>query len=385
MERQPIGLYLHIPFCRSKCPYCDFCSLPRPSEELMEAYTRELSRRIRQAGGDYRREANDPVSVDTVYFGGGTPSLLPPHCFEELMEAIRESFCILPDAEITAEANPAALSAETAAAWAGCGVNRVSLGAQSAQEPELKALGRLHRWHDAEETVGLLRAVGIDNINLDFMLGIPHQTSESLADTLTRALALKPSHLSAYTLMLEEGTPFYRRGRVGLGLPADEDIADEEAISLWEQACVLLREAGYEHYEISNFAREGLRSRHNLHTWQCHDYLGLGVAAHSCMDGVRFGQSRDMDGFLAGKDITEFTEMLTSEDRMAEFIMLGLRLSDGIDEAEFFSRFGVDFWHTYGSFCIPFIEKGLMLRSEGRVRLTEGGFPVSNSILAELI
>ena len=385
MMRRPIGLYVHIPFCRSKCPYCDFCSWPRPTTELMEAYTRELSRRIRQGGMDYRSEPNDRVPVDTVYFGGGTPSLLPPHCFEELMEAIREAFHILPDAEITAEANPATVTDEVAQVWARSGVNRVSLGAQSAQEPELKALGRLHRWRDVEKTVDLLRAVGIDNINLDFMLGIPHQTPESLTDTLTRALVLKPTHLSAYTLMLEEGTPFYRRGRSGLGLPADEDTADEEAISLWEQACALLREAGYEHYEISNFARDGFRSRHNLHTWQCHDYLGLGVAAHSCMDGVRFGQSRDMEGFLAGKDITEFTEVLTPEDRMAEFIMLGLRLSDGIDEAEFFSRFGVDFWHTYGSLCISFIEKGLMLRSEGRVRLTEAGFSVSNSILAELI
>ena len=385
MRHQPIGLYLHIPFCRSKCPYCDFCSLPRPSEELMEAYTRELSRRICQAGKDYRREANDRVPVDTVYFGGGTPSLLPSRCFEELMEAIREAFCILPDAEITAEANPATLTAEAAQVWANSGVNRVSLGAQSAQEPELKALGRLHRWCDVEETVGLLRAVGIDNVNLDFMLGIPHQTPESLADTLTRALALKPTHLSAYTLMLEEGTPFYRRGRAGLGLPADEDTADEEAISLWEQACSLLREAGYEHYEISNFAREGFRSRHNLHTWQCRDYLGLGVAAHSCMDGVRFGQSRDMDGFLAGRDITEFSEVLTHEDRMAEYIMLGLRLSDGLDERDFFSRFGVDLWHTYGAVCIPFIEKGLMDRRDGRVFLTEAGFPVSNAILAELI
>ena len=385
MERQPIGLYVHIPFCRSKCPYCDFCSLPRPSEELMEAYTRELARRILRAGEEYRREKNEPVSVDTVYFGGGTPSLLPSHCFEELMEAIRESFCILPDAEITAEANPATLTDEVAQVWAKCGVNRVSLGAQSAQEPELKALGRLHRWCDVEETVAMLRGVGIDNVNLDFMLGIPHQTPESLTDTLTRALALRPTHLSAYTLMLEEGTPFYRRGRSGLGLPADEDIADEEAISLWEQACALLREAGYEHYEISNFACDGFRSRHNLHTWQCRDYLGLGVAAHSCMDGVRFGQSRDIEGFLAGKDITEFTEVLTPEDRVVEYIMLGLRLSDGIDEAEFFSRFGVDFWHTYGPLCISFIEKGLMLRSGGRVRLTEAGFPVSNSILAELI
>ncbi|MBR6782860.1 MAG: radical SAM family heme chaperone HemW [Clostridia bacterium] len=387
MRCQPIGLYVHIPFCRSKCPYCDFCSLPRPSKELMEAYARELSRRIRRAGNHYRgdSEADGRVPVDTVYFGGGTPSLLPPHCFDELMEAVREAFCILPDAEITAEANPATLFAEMAEVWAKCGVNRVSLGAQSAQEAELKALGRLHRWDDVEETVGLLRDVGIDNINLDFMLGIPHQTPASLADTLTRALGLNPTHLSAYTLMLEEGTPFYRRGRMGLGLPADEDTADEQAISLWEQACALLGEAGYEHYEISNFAREGFRSRHNLHTWQCRDYLGLGVAAHSCMDGVRFGQSSDIEGFLAGKDIAEFTEVLTKEDEVAEFIMLGLRLSDGIDETEFFSRFGVDFWHTYGPLCIPFIEKGLMAREGGRVRLTEAGFPVSNTILAELI
>ena len=385
--RRPIGLYVHIPFCRSKCPYCNFCSLPRPTVELMEAYTRELARRIREAGEYYRDKgaADDRVPLDTVYFGGGTPSLLPIHCFEELMEAIREAFLILPDAEITVEGNPATVTAETAVAWAKCGVNRVSLGAQSAQEAELKALGRLHRWSDVEETVALLRGVGIQNINLDFMLGIPHQTPESLADTLTRALALHPTHLSAYTLMLEEGTPFYRRGRSGLGLPADEDTADEEAISLWEQACGLLREAGYEHYEISNFSRPGYRSRHNLHTWQCHDYLGLGVAAHSCMNGTRFGQSGDMDGFLAGADITEFSEALTLEDRKAEFIMLGLRLSDGVDEAEFFSRFGEDFWHTYGDVCISFIEKGLMAREGGRVYLTEAGFPVSNAIISELI
>lgn len=385
MRCQPIGLYVHIPFCRSKCPYCDFCSLPRPSWELMEAYTRELSRRIRQTGEEYGRSDGRPIPLDTVYFGGGTPSLLPGHCMRELLEAIHEAFFLLPDAEITAEANPATLSPETAAVWAQCGINRVSLGAQSAQEAELKALGRLHRWSDVEETVARLRDVGIHNINLDFMLGIPHQTSESLADTLTRALALHPTHLSAYTLMLEEGTPFHRRGRAALGLPADEDTADEEAICLWEQACTHLREAGFEHYEISNFAREGFRSRHNLHTWQCHDYLGFGVAAHSCMDGVRFGQSRDMEGFLAGEDITEFTETLTLRDRMAEYIMLGLRLSDGIDESEFFSRFGEDFWHIYGGACIPFIEKGMMVRGEGRVSLTETGFPISNAILAELI
>lgn len=397
MNHQPIGLYLHIPFCRSKCPYCDFCSYPRPSNELMEAYVRELARRIREAGKTYGETLPAsvshsgegttfrPVTLDTVYFGGGTPTLLPPSCIRELFAAIREAFEILPDAEITVEGNPAAAGREALSVWRECGVNRLSLGSQSAQPDELKALGRLHRWVDVVQTVADARAVGIENINLDFMLGIPHQTPASLADTLSRALALEPTHLSAYTLMLEEGTPFHRRGRAALGLPKNEEEADEQAVTLWEQACAILREAGYEHYEISNFAKPGFRSRHNLHTWQCRDYLGLGVAAHSCMNGARFGQSRDLEGFLAGKDITEFTEILTPADREFEFIMLALRLSDGIEEAEFFRRFSRDFWHTYGKICIPYIEMGLMGREGGRVFLTERGFPVSNAILAELI
>ena len=397
MNHQPIGLYLHIPFCRSKCPYCDFCSYPRLSNGLMEAYAHELARRIREAGKTYGETLPASVShsgegttsrrltLDTVYFGGGTPTLLPPSCIRELFAAIREAFVILPDAEITVEGNPAAAGREALSVWHECGVNRLSLGSQSAQADELKALGRLHRWEDVEKTVTDARAVGIENINLDFMLGIPRQTPASLADTLSRALALEPTHLSAYTLMLEEGTPFHRRGRAALGLPQSEEEADEQAVILWEQACAILREAGYEHYEISNFARPGFRSRHNLHTWQCRDYLGLGVAAHSCMNGVRFGQSRDLDGFLRGENITEFTEVLTPADRESECIMLALRLADGIDEQEFSNRFDKDFWHTYGHICIPFIEKGLMGREGGRVYLTEAGFPVSNAILAELI
>ena len=397
MNHHPIGLYLHIPFCRSKCPYCDFCSYPRPTNERMEAYTHELARRIREAGETYGRKAAEsvshsgagttfrPVALDTVYFGGGTPTLLPPSCIRELFAAIREAFDILPDAEITVEGNPAAAGRESLAVWRECGVNRLSLGSQSAQAEELKALGRLHRWEDVVQTVTDARSVGIENINLDFMLGIPHQTPESLADTLARALALEPAHLSAYTLMLEEGTPFARRGRAALGLPQNEEDADEQAVTLWEQACAILRDAGYEHYEISNFARPGLRSRHNLHTWQCRDYLGLGVAAHSCMDGVRFGNSRDLDAFLRGEDVTEFTEVLSPADREAEYVMLSLRLSDGIDEEEFFRRFGHDFRHIYGEACIPFIEGGFMAWDGGRVYLTERGFPVSNAILAELI
>ena len=389
MSREPIGLYVHIPFCRSKCPYCDFCSFPRPAKERMEAYSRELAHRIREAGAAYASHSDagttHPLPADTVYFGGGTPTLLPPACAEMLFSAIRESFAILPDAEITVECNPAAASRDTLEVWRACGVNRLSLGAQSSHPEELKALGRLHRWEDVRRTVEDARAVGIRNVNLDFMLGIPRQTPASLAETLTRALALEPTHLSAYTLMLEEGTPFYRRGRAALGLPVDEDTADEEAVALWEQASRILREAGYEHYEISNYARPGFRSRHNLHTWQCRDYLGLGVAAHSCMNGERFGQSRDLEAFLRGEDITEFRETLTPADRETEYVMLALRLSDGIDEADFARRFGRSFWETYGPRCEALAAGGYLTREGGRVALTESGFPVSNAILAELL
>ncbi len=379
MGVEAMGVYIHIPFCRSKCPYCDFCSFPRPDEATMVAYTAELVRRIRVAGRDRRR------AVDTVYFGGGTPTLLPLACVRELTAAVREAFSVLPDAEITVEGNPAVGDREILSAWRAGGVNRLSLGAQSGQDDELWALGRLHRRADVERTVHDARSAGIENINLDFMLGIPHQTAASLSDTLAWAISLAPQHLSAYTLMLEEGTPFARRGRTALGLPADEDAADDLAVTLWEQAVATLGAAGYEHYEISNFARPGYRSRHNLHTWQCRDYLGLGVAAHSCMDGVRFGNSRDLAGFLRGEDITEFREVLTPADREAEYIMLALRLADGIDERDFAARFGHSFAATYADRCAPFLRRGLMLAEAGRIRLSERGFPVSNAILAELI
>ncbi len=376
---EPIGLYLHIPFCRSKCPYCDFCSFPHPREETVRAYVDELARRIRQAGQTVTRP------VDTVYFGGGTPTVLPPDCVESLTEAVRGSFSLLSDAEYTVECNPATADREALRRWRAGGVNRLSMGVQSAQEEELRALGRLHRRADVERTVADAHAVGIHNINLDFMLGIPHQTAASLADTLAFALSLAPTHLSAYTLMLEEGTPFFRRGRAALGLPADEEEAEDIAADRWTEASAILRAAGYEHYEISNYALPDYRSRHNLHTWQCRDYLGLGLAAHSCLDGVRFGNSRDLEGFLAGADITEFRTPVSPADRETETVMLSLRLSDGIEEEAFRARFDHGFAEVYGARCAPFAEAGYMEVTETHTRLTERGFLVSNAILAAIL
>lgn len=382
--QEPVGLYLHIPFCKSKCPFCDFCSFPRPTVNTVEAYVDELIRRIRAAGAA-EAVAGVPAVLDTVYIGGGTPTLLTPAQATRLLAAVREAFTILPDAELTVEGNPAALTPEGLTAYRAGGVNRLSLGVQSAHERELKALGRLHDFADAREAVSMARSVGIENINLDFMLGIPGQTEDSLRQTLEAALALEPTHLSAYCLSIEPGTPFARRGRAALGLPADEDAAAEAVSRMYELSARFLVAAGFEHYEISNYARPGYRSRHNLHTWQGRCYLGLGVGAYSHMHGVRRGQSRDLAAFLAGADITTDYALLTPADVREEYIMLALRLSDGISESDYAARFGEDFYASRRDVCDRLIAGGLARRSAGRFALTEAGWLVSNAVIVELL
>lgn len=384
--QEPVGLYLHIPFCRSKCPFCDFCSFPHPAPETVEAYLVELIRRVREAGAtEAAIGGGEPACLDTVYIGGGTPTLLSPAQATRLMAAVREAFAVLPDAEITVEGNPAALTAEGLYAYRAGGVNRLSLGVQSAHERELKALGRLHSFSDAREAVKLARSVGIDNINLDFMLGIPGQTPDSLRATLEAALELSPEHLSAYCLSIEPGTPFAKRGRAALGLPADEEEAAEAVSRLYELSERLLTAAGYEHYEISNYARPGKRSRHNLHTWQDRCYIGLGVGAYSYMHGVRAGQSRDLAAFIAGQDITVDRSVLTPDEVREEYIMLALRLSDGLSETDYAARFGEDFFPPRAETCSRLIAAGLARRQDHRLSLTEAGWLVSNAIIAELI
>ena len=369
-----LGLYVHIPFCRSKCLYCDFCSFPRQDEEKMTEYVTALYRDLRAHAPACRE-----YTVDTVFLGGGTPTTLPAYLLKDLMGEIYKYYNVAPDAEITAECNPVTGERELFARMRAAGINRLSIGLQSAHENELKALGRLHNFETFATCFADARAAGFDNISVDVMSGIPHQTPESRQETLEKVIALGPEHISSYDLIIEAGTPFARK-RATLSLP------DEEAARrMYLEGIEFLSQKGYVQYEISNFARAGYESRHNLKYWNCDEYLGFGVAAHSDFGGVRFGNSRDLEAFLRGADVTEFTEVLTASDREAEFIMLSLRLSDGIDEKEFFSRFGRDFWHTYGKICIPYTVSGLMKRDGGRVFLTEAGFPVSNAILAELI
>ena len=370
MTTDKLGLYVHIPYCVRKCNYCDFCSLPNGRGEVPDEYIRALCDEIRS----YKGRAYD--SLDTVYFGGGTPSLLSPEQLERVMSAARESFVIKPDAEITFEANPGTLTKEKAVAFRRLGFNRVSLGLQSIHENEMKKLGRIHTYQEFLDTFSILREVGFDNISVDLMYGIPHQTKASFAKTLEAIVALRPEHISAYGLIVEEGTPFYD----------DDDLMlpelDEEC-DMYELAAAYLRDAGYEHYEISNYARPGYRSRHNTLYWRFGEYIGVGAAAHSFLGSRRFYNTDSVGEYImgAGRAIAEDDEL----DLAYEYAMLGLRLSEGFSLDEYERLFSVSFTEGKEGIISRLEREGLLTLSDGRISLTERGFYLSNSILVEIL
>jgi len=339
----------------------------------MYEYTDELCRRIKQFGEKfgYRR-------ADTVYFGGGTPTLLPVQCFERLMRALNDSFVIADNAEMTVECNPASIKKEGFESLRSLGINRLSIGLQSANDAELCELGRLHSFGEFCESFEAARAAGFENISVDVMYGIPDQTLKSFEKTLGEVCRLSPEHISAYGLKIEENTVFSRI-RDKLFLP------DEEQEFLMYRMCNdILSDNGYHRYEISNFAKCGRESRHNLKYWRLEDYIGFGVAAHSCVDGVRFGNSRDIKAFLQGKDITEEQYEVLADERVREYVMLGLRLSDGLDMNDYERlterSFKADFPKTE-----EFIRMGLLSEKDGRISFTIEGVFVSNAVLSEML
>ncbi|HBJ18294.1 MAG TPA: coproporphyrinogen III oxidase, partial [Clostridiales bacterium] len=289
MNPDTLGLYVHIPFCKKKCNYCDFCSFAGLDAAARAGYLRALAEEISSYGG----EEHPPV--DTVFLGGGTPSLLTPVEITDLFAALRKTFRILPDAEITAEANPGTLDREKVDAFRRAGVNRLSIGLQSVHESELRTLGRIHSYGEFLDAYRLAKAGGIENIGVDLMYAFPGQTPASFHETLDAVTALAPSHISAYGLIVEDGTPFGER-RETLILP-DED----EELAMYDDACRTLAAAGYRHYEVSNYALPGRECRHNLRYWHEEEYIGFGVAAHSYYRGVRFANSRDLSAYSEGK------------------------------------------------------------------------------------
>jgi oxygen-independent coproporphyrinogen-3 oxidase len=372
MTTDKIGVYVHVPYCVRKCSYCDFCSFPLNRAPDRRAYIDALLSEM-----DLYRERD--LTVDTVFFGGGTPSLLTPDELDGILAHIREVFHVTPDAEMTLEANPGTVTRESMRRAIAAGVNRISLGLQSIHENEMKILGRIHNYDDFLAAYNTVRELGIDNVNVDLMYAIPSQTVESLSETVDRVLSLSPEHVSLYSLILEEGTPLYEM-RETLELP-DEDAE----IAMYSLVTDKLRRAGYTHYEISNYARAGRESRHNLRYWQGGRYLGFGLSAYSYFDGERFGNTSDPSLYLSGKGIATDREIIDLEREAYEYVMLGLRLGEGISLRDYSTRFGSDFLDGRRDSIDSLIGMGYATLDGDRLKLTERGFYVNNAILTELI
>lgn len=341
-------------------------------EDAKARYVEALIREIRSAPQDARE-------VDSVFFGGGTPSLLSEAAFSEIFRALREKYTLAPDAEITVEVNPGTVTEEKIRAFRDRGVNRVSMGLQSAQDVELAALGRIHTYAQFLESYRAVRECGIENVNIDLMYAIPMQTVRSFEETLSSVIALKPSHISAYSLIIEENTPF-GKARDTLALPSEE-----EETEMYEAACRLLSEAGYHHYEISNFAKEGYICRHNLRYWQGGDYLGFGLAAHSLYRGERFANTEDFEFYLSSKDPKVSRIRRNISDEEEEYVMLGLRTAFGISLSEYRRRFGRDLLKEKEEQIALYARLGYLCMEGDRLYLTERGFYVSNAILCEFL
>lgn len=403
---KPLGLYLHFPFCVEKCGYCDFLSFGGWSKTDMEAYCRAMIREIEYVG---KRDGEGHV-VDTIFLGGGTPSLIDTGLMAEVIQGVRDNFKVagdLPDGteglEFSIEANPKTLMAGKLKAYKEMGINRLSMGVQSMDDELLRFMGRIHTKADFLDNYTLARAYGFDNINVDLMFAIPGQTLETWLDTVDQIVDLGPEHISFYSLQLEEGTPFYElyeKGELTL-------LADEADRKMYHQGLARLKEAGYQHYEISNSAKSGFASKHNLKYWSMGEYLGLGLGAHSYINGIRRSNETSLNAyheigrrlanaeseeevlFTEGENpfVVERHENLLIED-MAEYLFMGLRKREGIDLKDFEGRFGRPAEEVYKenwSAIEKYIAEGYLTREGHGLCLTEKGIDISNVILAEFV
>lgn len=387
---EPLSLYVHIPFCTAKCGYCDFNSYAG-QDHLIPAYDQALERELRLWA---RSLGSRPVP--TVYFGGGTPSLTPLEELARVAGVIRECFSLEPDVEWSLEANPGTVNEAYLRGLRELGVNRLSFGVQSFDDIELKALERIHTADDVRREVAAARAAGFDNLNLDLIFGLPGQTLDAWRRNLEEALRLEPEHLSAYALTVEEGTALARNVARGRTPPPDPDLQAD----MYELTQEVLASAGYQHYELSNWAKPGRQCRHNLVYWRNGEYLGVGAGAHSYLDGVRFANERLPSRYLAAVNETwessqdggpttmrqvASVEREPVEVQMAETAILGLRLIEGVDLGAFERRFGRRFEDVYAAELPELFGYGLLERAEGHIRLTARGRLLGNEVFQRLL
>lgn len=366
MTKKPLELYVHIPFCVRKCAYCDFLSAPA-GEETQKAYVEQLFREIEAS-----ERLSDRYEVTTVFFGGGTPSILPGGTLCRILQRLRQRFSFAEETEITVEANPGTVHMEKLLQYREAGINRLSFGLQSADNRELVLLGRIHTWEQFLESWQLAREAGFRNMNLDLMTALPGQRPESVHRTLDRVLALSPEHISAYSLILEEGTPFHEKYAQHPELLPSE----EEERQMYYDTRDRLLARGYERYEISNYARPGYACRHNLGYWERVDYKGYGLGAASLLDNTRYTNQTELSEYLKGN--TRGTEeVLTGQAVREEYFFLGLRKTEGIDPGEYRAR--------YESRIRKLKAQCLLEEKNGRIRLTDRGIDISNYVLAQFL
>ncbi len=395
----PIEIYIHIPFCVKKCLYCDFLSGVF-DEKMQRRYVAALCNEIKYMAGKVQG-----VEVSTVYIGGGTPSWLSEDLMDAIITTVKSFFRINPLAEISVECNPGTLSTEKLNVYRSIGINRLSIGLQSANDDELKELGRIHDYNRFLHTYDLVRKAGFDNVNVDIMTGLPHQNIEKLEHTLNSVTLLRPEHISAYSLIIEKGTPFYDKYKFDsvkqqAGMETEDLPTDEMSYHLYKYTMQYLESKGYKRYEISNYARNGKICRHNVGYWDRVPYLGFGLGSASLYNNVRSSNMRDIyryvetaEAIASGQNIDfefsspffESEEVLTKKEAMEEFMFLGLRKIDGVTRQDFLQMFGVDIEAIYGPIITALRNQGFMDAKEGRLFLTDIGIDVSNQVLAKFL
>ena len=377
-------LYVHYPFCVRKCRYCDFLSGPS-NEERRSAYLEALCREITLAGRKYRNEDGTLYRVQSVYFGGGTPSLMTEKEMEHLLFTLSLNFLLLPDAEITTECNPGTVTKEKLTAFRDMGINRISIGVQSFKDSELSLLGRIHTGEDAISCVMAAKEAGFDSVSLDLMSALPGQTMKDLMENLETAVSLFPDHISCYSLILEDGTALKAMAEEGKLPPFPGEDLDR---AMYHETGRFLQEHGYPRYEISNYARPGFECRHNIGYWTGDEYLGLGLGAASLVSHTRFSNTRKMDEYLVLKDLPEIrreTEHLSRKDEESEFMILGLRMTEGVLENDFEERFKTPIDSVFGDVIQKHVLDGLLVRTDGRIRLTGYGLDVADYCLCDFM
>lgn len=370
-----VALYIHIPFCKQKCFYCDFSSYSN-KENLMESYVRALIKEL-----DINK---DKYKFTSMFIGGGTPSYLPKELLELLLKKINE-LNFKENSEKTIECNPGTLTEEKLSLLKKYNINRLSLGLQSSNDNLLKTIGRIHNFKEFKDNFLLARKVGFNNINVDLMFGLPNQQLKDWEETLEEIISLNPEHISAYSLIVEEGTAFYKKFERGLlKLPSEEDERE-----MYHRAKKFLEEKGYKQYEISNYAKEGKECIHNIVYWKCREYLGVGVAASSYIDSKRIKNIESIEDYInrmeAGEDVIESIINNSEKDNIEEFMFMGLRMMEGINEKEFKRRFNKNIDELYSKVISNNIEKELLERKGGRIYLTSKGVELSNIVMEDML